>query len=300
MLKTVDNLFHITSIDKLKQILRDKGFKPSYAEEKVGDKCILVPMISFSNILVRDIGENEVIDYGNSAICFDRKWGISNYLNPVVYSYEDGLIDDAISFFTDSVLLHHELHHFKNILEQNTNNKKGRISEQINLYKIITSQKQKISNEVKDVFDYLGNNYNEELVDVISNYANEIFNRSMGIIALTKKYIVTRKNNDTKVAYNEREWRKLYKDLAIIFEEEYNYKDFTNKQVKPKPHFEEEKYLLRFSINEIKAILVDTENNVIEITNELKEIFGQVIVEELLLKKKLLIGTKDVLESEGF
>jgi hypothetical protein len=45
---------------------------------------------------------------------------------------------------------------------------------------------------------------------------------------------------------------------------------------------------------------VDTENNVIEITNELKEIFGQVIVEELLLKKKLLIGTKDVLESEGF
>ena len=62
-MKEINQIIHITnSIDILKSILKN-GFYTSYAKEKFGNKNILIPMLSFSNILFRDIKlENILFD----------------------------------------------------------------------------------------------------------------------------------------------------------------------------------------------------------------------------------------------
>src|SRR5689334_23301426 len=88
MLKQVDHLFHITKkIETVKEIFR-YGYKPSYAIETLAGKRIKVLMVSFSNVLLRDVGEQEVINYGSYAVVMTREWGIKNHVNPVVYTYD--------------------------------------------------------------------------------------------------------------------------------------------------------------------------------------------------------------------
>lgn len=82
-MKEINQIIHITkSLEIIKSILIN-GFYTSYAKETFNGKNILIPMISFSNILFRDIGENEVVDYGKYGIVFDRDYIIDKFnLNP--------------------------------------------------------------------------------------------------------------------------------------------------------------------------------------------------------------------------
>ncbi|RKN19227.1 hypothetical protein D7035_13945, partial [Aquimarina sp. AD1] len=85
-MKEINQIIHLTeSIEVIKSIL-SSGFYTSYAKEVFNGKNILIPMISFANILFRDIGENEVVNYGKYGIVFERDSIIKKFdLNPVFY-----------------------------------------------------------------------------------------------------------------------------------------------------------------------------------------------------------------------
>ena len=49
-----------------------------------------------------------------------------------------------------------------------------------------------------------------------------------------------------------------------------------------------------------KAVLVQVEENISDLTEELNKIFGKETIEKLVGNKSLLIGTKEMLDKEGF
>src|SRR3954467_12670457 len=107
MLNLVNHLSHFTrSYNALESIVKE-GFMPSYAKEKLAKREVMVSMISFSNVLLRDVGDEEVLSYGQYALIFDRDWGIANILNPVSYTYEDGLLDEALTNILKSTIFLH-------------------------------------------------------------------------------------------------------------------------------------------------------------------------------------------------
>jgi hypothetical protein len=289
MLNPIDNLFHFTKdIKVLKEIFKH-GFKPSYAKETLAENDIIVPMVSFSNILLRDTGEDQVLHYGDFAICLSRDWGIANEINPVVYTYDKGLLYNALNTFIQNSLLLSNLQEFKPSLKEFSDCKCGPFSKVI-----ILSQ---IPKQVMDILDYLSNQYDESLVDILINHSKKIYDTNMPILTLTKQYKVLNNHGREFIAYNDREWRKLYTDLKIYFigDEEYEKWNRTSK-----PHFNSDPYLLKFSIEDVKAILVQTAEHIDEMTKELKVIYGAEKIENQIASKSLLIGTKNMLEANNF
>ncbi|MBK7589517.1 MAG: hypothetical protein IPI22_14915 [Bacteroidetes bacterium] len=101
----VDTLYYFKSKETIENIISE-GFKPSFANEKFGDRSVLIPMVSFSNVLLRDIGHDQVLSYGEFGIGFPRSWAIRNNINPVIYSFNEGDADKAIkAYFDNSVFV---------------------------------------------------------------------------------------------------------------------------------------------------------------------------------------------------
>lgn len=288
MLKTVEYLSHFCKEkEPIKKILKD-GFKPSYAKEEFQDFNALIPMISFSNILLRDVGMDEVLSYGDYAICFTREWGIKNGLNPVIYTHESGVLKEA----HDTIFKHT---FFLQYLKKNGELLKKRskkISEEYSF--------SNLTEESIKILDYLSCNYNEELFNAICNQAKAIFDENLKIVPLMKNFEVSNKYGQKFVAYNDREWRKTYPSLEFILEdvddESSNYNKWYDAE---KPHFNEIEYRLKFDIEDVKAILVKEEDEVIEMQVYLTHIYGDIIY-ELVGQNKLNIGTKEQLIAKDF
>ncbi len=176
-MKSIDHLFHFTNdINSVKEIVRE-GFKPSYAKETLDNKNILVPMVSFSNILLRDVGTAEVIFYGQYAVCFNRDWGINHQVNPVVYTYDNGILHKALSKILYSTIFLKVMQTYKSSFQGLGKNG------------IPFSKQIKLSNtpkEVMDILDYVTLHYDAELVDVLSNHAKSIYETNFPILTLTK------------------------------------------------------------------------------------------------------------------
>jgi len=86
-LKKLNTLFHSTKkVSSLKSIIKN-GFATSYALEKIGDRNVLIAMISFSNIPL--VESRSQVDYGKYSIGLSRSWGIKNSLHPVTYTYKN-------------------------------------------------------------------------------------------------------------------------------------------------------------------------------------------------------------------
>ncbi|MCU7551790.1 abortive infection system antitoxin AbiGi family protein [Chitinophagaceae bacterium LB-8] len=288
MLKQVDHIFHFTTeLNTLKEIL-NTGFKPSYARETLADSNVLVPMVSFSNILLRDVGNVEVLNYGEYAIGFEREWGIRNEFNPVVYTYKNGLLQNNLKSFLDNTVFLSFITEFRDKLKLfNSNGMK--FSSHINLTNT--------TKEALDLLDYLTLNYKDELIDSISAHSRAIHLKNIQIFAITKQYKVKNVQDKEFIAYNDREWRKSYPELDILFEGEENYTHWINA---PKPHFNNEPFLLKFSIKDVKAILVKNKEEIYEIVSELKSLHGDDLIDKLVSRRSLLIGTKETLEKNNF
>ncbi|MGG9971192.1 abortive infection system antitoxin AbiGi family protein [Ferruginibacter sp. SUN002] len=284
----IDTLYHITNFDDLKIILKE-GFKPSYAVEYLGQRKVLIPMVSFSNILLRDIGENEVISYGEYGVGFSRNWAISKNINPVIYTYEKGEAQVSLSSYLDNSVFVSRLSHFKEYFKKWTECKCGTFSSSISLTNT--------SKEALALADYVSLKYNEELVEHLSSYANSIYQASKPIIFLTKPYLVLNKEGEQKVAYNDREWRKTFLDLDFHVEDSDEFQHWIKQK---KPHFHQEEYRLTFKIPEISVILLKEESEIKEVIDILKINCSETEIEELLSKRKMFIGTKDKLIADGF
>jgi hypothetical protein len=87
-LKKTNTLFHtLTQFDYLKQIVQDKGFKASYADEIISELNVKILMVSFSNVA---LFESETqINYGRYSIGLSLSWGKQKGLQPVLYTYSD-------------------------------------------------------------------------------------------------------------------------------------------------------------------------------------------------------------------
>lgn len=289
MLKRIDYLYHFTKNKNILSNILKYGFKTSFAKETLADKKIIVPMISFSNILLRDVGTNEVLYYGDYAICLTREWGLANDINPVVYTYENGQLYNSLTTFLYNSLFLSNLQDFKSDLKNFSDYKCGPYSTNIH----ITNTPK----EVMDILDYLSTNYDEKLVDLFYNNAKSIFKTNMSIFTLTKQYKVIDGNGTEFIAYNDREWRKLFSDLNIYFEGDSEYEKWTNT---PKPHFNDKPFLLTFKIEDVKAVLVKSNDEIDFVIKELKNNYGEMPVELQLTKGSLIIGTKETLEKNHF
>ena len=290
----VDHIYHFTkSIDTVMSIF-DTGFKPSYCIEKLAEKNMLVPMVPFSNILLYHYGEDQVLFYGNYAIGFKRDWAIINDLNPVAYTFENGMLYNAINDLILSTAIFNSLPEFKDYYKS-IHEKGTDIGQTLKLIPQIGTKS--FPKEVMPILSYICKNYNEELVELIYEFSKKIYDTNWSILKLTKPYKVITKDNIEFIAYNDREWRKLYSDLDIILQNDANYNDWT---IKDKPHFNEQKYLLKFDITDVKCILVEKKEQIIDFLDYLNRKFENKLIDSLLANKELIIGTKNTLIENGF
>lgn len=101
-------LWHQTTTDSLKQILKTRSFHFAYSKETLpgSDKVTAFPMISFCNLPFA-----EFADYGNKyggySIGMSREWGMNNHFTPVLYCDETSNLIDRLSL-TGKNCLHHQ------------------------------------------------------------------------------------------------------------------------------------------------------------------------------------------------
>jgi hypothetical protein len=90
-LKQTNILFHsILEYENLLKIIDNKGFKASYADEKIEELNVKLLMISFSNVALFE--SRTQINYGDFALGLTREWGQESGLEPVIYTYANSVI----------------------------------------------------------------------------------------------------------------------------------------------------------------------------------------------------------------
>lgn len=265
-MKSVNQIIHQTDhIDKLKSIIL-YGLYCSYALEQFSDKKLLIPMISFSNILFRDIGKNEVVDYGSYGIGIDRENAISIDLNPVLYLYENSIIEKAIRENFDFSLLPQTLQIVKEFYNKCS-------CENITDYISFSP----FPKEVKKLVNSISIETDDSLIESIKELFEKIFENSYRQILLAKPYKIRTKTGDERIAYNEREWRKSFFDLHFIYELTPNgdvNPEFTKWVNTKKPHLQEIEYTFKIPIELIKYIIVEKDSEKIEMEKFIKINFG--------------------------
>ena len=267
-MKEVNQLIHQTrSLKNLKSILKN-GLFTSYALERFTKKDLLIPMISFSNIQFRDIGEMEVVDYGSYGIVIEREVGIEYQLNPVLYVYENSQIEEAINFnFISSVILQ-ILPEIKSFYKQcdckNITNHIG--------FKPLPV-------EVKDLLNSINKDTDDKLIDSIKEIFKKVLDNSYRQMLLAKPYKVQSKKGKIFIAYNEREWRKSFFDLGFIYKKTPKGKsnsEFEKWNNKLKPHLTESKYTLQIPIEKIKYIVVENYEEIEQIKEYIIGVYGSI------------------------
>ena len=257
-MKEVNQLIHLTQdISRLKSILKN-GLYTSYNKEIFADKNVLIPMISFCNVLFRDLGENEVVDYGSYGIVIDRTYGIEILgLNPVLYLYSNSVVENSFKYNYESTALPQALEVIKEFYQ-------GFNCEKVTDHILIKP----LSLEVKNLINSIDKNTSDNLILSLKDLFTKLFENTVTQVVLSKPYKVFTKKGIEKIAFNEREWRKSYFNLPFYTEfkptgeinEDYSVWIGTNK-----PHFKDKKYTLNIPLDKIKYIIVKNIEDIDEI-----------------------------------
>lgn len=267
-MREINQLIHLTEeFSTLKSILKN-GFYTSYTKEVFAGKEILIPMISFSNILYRDIGKNEVIDYGSYGLVFQRDYAIKKFeLNPVLYLRNESLIEEAIKDNFEFSILPQTLDIVKQFY---VDIKKDKITDHISF--------QPIPKKVEELINNMDENINDRFIKGLKEIFGKFFINSLYQILLAKPFKVLTSEGEEKIAFNEREWRKSFWDLNYISRIKPNGKlneKFEEIVEKTKPHFKE-KYILDFKVTDLEALIVTEKHQIQEL---------QLFVENILKTK---------------
>ncbi len=283
-MKEIDQLVHFTNdIEILKSILKN-GLYTSYSLETFCGKKQLVPMISFSNILYRDIGDEEVIDYGSYGISISREKGMTKYeLNPVLYVSKDSDIEKSVQYNIQESILPQAFEILKTF-DSNTNNCCGRALDRIRI--------EPLSKEIKIIAESINKETDDKLIEAYKKLFGKVFEHSLKQMLLIKSYKVKNKKGEEKIAYNEREWRKSFFNLSVFpeFKPDGNknekYEEWINTR---KPHFKDEN-ILPIDFEDILHIIVKNNNE--------KDILNKYIVEEGIANNPNNIFTLDELKQK--
>lgn len=291
-MKTVDYLYHFTrgGIPTIISILKN-GFCPSYAVESLQKKKILLPMISFSNVLLRDVGEQEVLNYGSYAIGVTREWGIINGLDPVIYTHEEGELKKAFDKYIENSVLLSSLEKYKDHYKKMSDSG------------LLFSKHVRVSNTSPQAMALIDSlikqgSFNEEVLINVSRVSEENFRNSKKLLNLMKPYEVYDKAGNKFIAYNDREWRKTFEDLGFI-DSETDADQFIQMSKAPKPHITDVKYKTWLLLEDIRVIIVENSNEVQSLKEEIYKIHTQEKVDERLNDGSLIIDTLQNLSNQN-
>ncbi|MBI2258597.1 MAG: hypothetical protein HYU67_06815 [Flavobacteriia bacterium] len=261
-MKQINQLVHMTkSFESLKSILKD-GIHTSYNLEIFCAENILVPMISFSNILYRDIGEKEVVEYGSYAVVVERDNFSKIFdLNPVSYFQENSTIAKGIKYNYENALIPQILDDVKKFY-LDTKGCCGTYLQNIAI--------KPLSEDAKSLINSIDENTSDSIINAYKRIFEKIFINSRNQILTSKPFKVNDKIGKEWIAYNEREWRKSYFDLNYI--REFTPKGFINSKYDEiiksrKPHLKEKEYSLQIPLSEIRNIIVTSTEEIQELRN---------------------------------
>jgi len=234
-------------------------------------------MISFANILFRDIGKDEVVDYGKYGIVFDRDFITKEFdLNPVFYIKGENEIEKTFKNNFENSFIPQILDIVKAF---HTKNNGKNFNDYIEI--------DPMSREIKGLVKSLDKNVNDEFIKSIKTVFESYFNNSLKQGLLLKPFKVINKDGEEKVAYNEREWRKSFFDSFYISENTPNgdlNKEYVKWISKEKPHFTD-KYVLKFRLSDVKCIYVDNESEVHDLQMFIKKKFKNQSIDINTLKE---------------
>lgn len=261
------------------------GFRPSYCEEKFNNEIVLIPMVSFCNIPIRDV-ENYMY-YGDYGLGFTMDWAIKNKLSPIIYVHENSDFLNLQNISIKSIPLAIS----EVVLNEVVKNSFRSFTENDSIYfftKFVTNL----------------NRSNVRYSQFTKFWKNEVF------FKITHEVFEGELPNEPIIinSYNEREWRYVpfldNQDFdEIIYqkkvgEDKVNPKYTKFKDNTKKPHFTEEKHMLKFDLDDLKYIIVKSASEIVEITKVLSEKYDENEVQDRLSKGHLYVLSKDSIKND--
>ncbi|HEY6436969.1 MAG TPA: abortive infection system antitoxin AbiGi family protein [Ignavibacteriaceae bacterium] len=268
--KKVEHIFHYTkTVDSILGILKS-GYHPSYCQEEIGELQYLIPMVSFCNISIKDVGL--YMRYGEYGIGMSVDWALSNKISPVIYVHENSPFSDLHSKVNKLLLwdmVGKQMERFRKVIEE-------AVAKGENPDTTVGIQKDEDMNLLAAI--------NEITVPALQFFKNWKIN-------YYGKEIVT---------YQEREWRYipgLVGEKKIVSSSEDEYKELIDEKQRPKPHLP--KYALAIkSIDVIKYIIIKDDSERMIIFDCLTQIFGSKVVIDALVGGRLMLLTNDQIRND--
>lgn len=284
-LKKVETLFHTTtSIENLMSII-SSNFKISYSSEVFKGRGTLIPMVSFSNVLLFETKSQ--INYGDYSIGLTKEWGIKNKLHPVSYTYDDSDYENSIQ-------------HLSHISEV------GKLLDDFHVYRKFSKITLKDNPEYEPIFENLLTNLDEKGRKAVIEFFTKAHPSFVSYELFTKK--ITAKNKEGKIfeCFNDREWRYLPEDVIEKFryvpiqtehikqeEHEENIKKFESFIEENKKHYEDKR--LCFDLEDMKFIIVKETKEIEGIFNALYKKYGKDKVLGSIEKGNLLVSSYELI-----
>jgi hypothetical protein len=155
--------------------------------------------------------------------------------------------------------------------------------------------------EVMAILDALSTHYNEDMFDAIRQHAETLYRKNAAIVALTKPYIVKDSQGQEFVAYNDREWRKIYMSLNVVLEgiDSEKNPEYEKWSTTKKPHFPDPNLALKFTFDDLKVLMICDAGEIAATTAFLEQRFGKEELRKRLANKSLIIGTQaDLMQAD--
>lgn len=191
-LKKVETLFHTTtSLENLEKII-DSNFQISYSKEIFKGRETQIPMASFSNVLLFETKSQ--INYGDYSIGMTKKWGITNKLHPVSYTYDDSDYENSIQ-------------HLSHIGEV------GKLLDVFHVYRHFSKITLKDNPDYEPIFENLLVDLDEKGRKAVIDFFETAHPTFVSYELFTKKITAQNKKGQTFECFNDREWRYLPEDL---------------------------------------------------------------------------------------
>lgn len=283
-LKKVETLFHTTTtIENLENII-DSNFQVSYSREIFKRRETLIPMVSFSNVLLFETKSQ--INYGDYSIGLTKEWGIKNKLHPVSYTYDDSDYENSIQ----------HLSHMGEV---------GKLLDVFHVYRHFSKITLKENPEYEPIFEKLLANLDEKGRKAVIDFFEKAHPTFVGYELFTKKITASNKAGQTFECFNDREWRYLPEDVIETFryvplkkeesEEEHqqNIVEFDTFINEKKKHYENKR--LGFDLEDIKFIIVKETGETEKIFNALYEKYSKDKVLKRIEKGNLLVSSYELI-----
>ncbi|HGM5489374.1 TPA: abortive infection system antitoxin AbiGi family protein [Serratia fonticola] len=243
-------LFHFTSeIESLKKILRASYFEVSYAKEVIFSSksrtSMGIPMVSFCDIRLSQLHEH-AIKYGPVGLGMKKSWAIKSGLNPVIYINQHS---DLFKLYNDRMIkLNQEVGKIANSLGKDSKEFQKKMKEY-----------REAANLIRYVKNYEGT-LNRIGYTPIKNYrfADENEWRYVPGILQTKNLIVSVPSEDN-IKKDPKQWKAKFN--AELRDSGIN---------------------LKFSLDDIKYIIVNNEESIDELIVEMKKIYPADKVDKLI------------------